>query len=78
MVLSGILMNFEHPFDVLFFVLSHLFLSIIEICQISFVIVTLFVVSVVKIIKNRKAIKIHYKFSKMNKHIFFNFLVLLL
>ena len=48
MVLSGILMNFEHPFDVLFFVLSHLFLSIIEIGQIAFVIVTLFVVSVVK------------------------------
>jgi|GEM_PF-5620862 len=77
MVPSGILMNFEHPFYVLFFELFHLFLTIIEIDQITFVVI-LFIVSVVKIIKNRKAIKTHYKFTKMNKHIFFNFLVLLL
>jgi len=55
MVLSGILMNFEHSFDVLFFGLFHLFLAIIEIDQITFVVILFIVSVVVKIIKNKKA-----------------------
>src|SRR3989344_8229141 len=58
MVLSGILINFEHLFDVLFFGFSSLFLFTMELVKQHFVIVALFVVYVViKIIKNRKAIK---------------------
>jgi len=58
MVPSGILMNFEHPFYVLFFGLSHLFLAIIKIDKITFVVI-LFIVSVV--IKNHKKQKSHTK-----------------
>jgi hypothetical protein len=59
-VLSGILMRFEHMFDILFFgFFPHLFLYTMEIGQIAFVIVViLFAISIiVKIIKNRKAKK---------------------
>ena len=59
-VLSGILMRFEHMFAILFFgFFHHLFLYTMEIGQIAFVIVViLFAISIiVKIIKNRKAKK---------------------
>ena len=59
-VLSGILMRFEHMFDILFFgFFPHLILYTMEIGQIAFVIVViLFAISIiVKIIKNRKVKK---------------------
>ncbi len=59
-VLSGILMRFEHMFAILFFGFFHHFLLYtMEIGQIAFVIVViLFAISIiVKIIKNRKAKK---------------------
>jgi hypothetical protein len=68
-VLSGILMIFEHMFAILFFwVFPHLFLYTMEIGQIAFVIaVILFAISIiVKIIKNRKAKKTCHKFPKIN------------
>ena len=68
-VLSGILMRFEHMFDILFFgFLPHLFLYPMEIGQIAFVIVViLFAISIiVKIMKNRKAKKTCHEFPKQN------------